>query len=452
MQMAKKQNIVLILADNLGWGELGCYGGGALRGAPTPRIDAFAAQGMKFLNFNVESDCVPTRSALMTGRHPIRTGAVQSVPAGLPQGIHPWERTLPQLLKEAGYATGMFGKWHLGDRDGRYPHQRGFDEWYGIPRTTNETMFTSSPGFDASVVDVPCVMQGFVGQPAKDVAVYDLSKRRLIDSELTDKTIDFMRRNVAAKQPFFAYVPLTHLHFPTLPHPDFSGRSAVGDFADSMMEMDYRVGQMLDAVQALGIGDDTLFIFASDNGPEFRRPWRGTAGPWSGTYHTAMEGGLRVPLIVRWPGRISAGRVSDEMMHVTDLYSTIASAGGAQLPTDRVIDGINQLSWWTGPSDESAREGFLFYIKNELRAVKWRHWKLHLVFESEPNQGAKHLETPWLFNIKRDPKEETDAAMEDGWVRGPMRKMIAAFDKSLRDHKPIPPGIGDSYNPANPMT
>lgn len=162
----RRPHIVLVLADNLGWGELGCYGGGALRGAPTPRIDALAQAGLKCLNFNVESDCVPTRSALMTGRHPIRTGALQSVPAGLPQGIHPWERTLPQALKDAGYATGMFGKWHLGDRDGRYPHQRGFDTWYGIPRTSNETMFTSSPGFDPTVVDVPQVMSGQAGQPA----------------------------------------------------------------------------------------------------------------------------------------------------------------------------------------------------------------------------------------------------------------------------------------------
>lgn len=451
MSAQKPPNIVLVLADNLGWGELGCYGGGALRGAPTPRLDALAQEGMKFLNFNVESDCVPTRSALMTGRHPIRTGAVQSVPAGLPQGIHPWERTLPQVLKEAGYATGMFGKWHLGDRAGRYPHQRGFDEWYGIPRTTNETMFTSSPGFDPEVVDLPQVMEGFAGQAAKDVAVYDLVKRRLIDSELTEKTIDFMRRQKAADQPFFAYVPLTHLHFPTLPHPDFTGRSAVGDFADSMMEMDHRVGQILDAVDEFGIRDETLFIFASDNGPEFRRPWRGTAGPWSGTYHTAMEGGLRVPLIVRWPGQVAPGQVSDDIVHVTDLYSTLICAGGAQVPPDRPIDGVNQLPWWTGASEKSAREGFLFYIKNELRAVKWRHWKLHLVFESEPNQGTKHLETPWLFNIKRDPKEETDAAMEDGWVRGPMRKMIQAFEQTLRQHKPIPPGIGDDYQPTDPM-
>ncbi len=440
---AKPPHIVLVLADNLGWGELGCYGGGALRGAPTPRIDTLATEGLRCLNFNVESDCVPTRSALMTGRHPIRTGALQSVPAGLPQGIHPWEKTLAEVLKEAGYATGMFGKWHLGDREGRYPHQRGFNEWYGIPRTSNETMFTASPGFDASVVDVPKVLQGKVGEAAQAVGDYDLAKRRLIDGELTERAIDFMQRQIAARQRFFLYVPLTHLHFPTLAHPDFAGRSGVGEFADSMMEMDHRVGQLLDAVDALNIRDETLFIFASDNGPEFRRPWRGTAGPWSGTYHTAMEGGLRVPLIVRWPGRVASGRVSDDIIHVTDLFSTLIAAGAGQLPTDRPIDGINQLAWWTGAAQRSSREGFLFYIKRELRAVKWRHYKLHLVFESEPNQGAKHLETPWLFNILRDPKEETDVAMEDGWVRGPMRRMIQAFEQSLREHPPIPPGAAD---------
>ena len=445
----RQPHIVLVLADNLGWGELGCYGGGALRGAPTPRIDALADEGLKCLNFNVESDCVPTRSALMTGRHPIRTGALQSVPAGLPQGIHPWEKTLPQVLKQAGYDTAMFGKWHLGDRPGRYPNDRGFDEWYGIPRTSNETLFTQSPGFDQTVVDIPQVMEGFAGQPAKNVAEYDLEKRRLIDSELTEKSIDFMRRKANGDKPFFLYVPLTHLHFPTLAHPDFAEKSGVGEFADSMMEMDYRVGELMDAVKALGIENNTLFIFASDNGPEFRRPWRGTAGPWSGTYHTAMEGGLRVPLIVKWPGHIDKARVSDDIVHVTDLFTTLIEVAGAETPTDRPIDGLSQLSWWKGLVEKSAREGFLFYIKTELRAVKWRHWKLHFVFESEPNSGTKQLETPWLFNIKRDPKEETDAAMEDGWVRGPMRKMIMAFEKTLKEHPPIAPGAPDQVTPSS---
>ena len=445
----RQPHIVLVLADNLGWGELGCYGGGALRGAPTPRIDSLADEGLKCLNFNVESDCVPTRSALMTGRHPIRTGALQSVPAGLPQGIHPWEITLPQVLKQAGYDTAMFGKWHLGDRPGRYPNDRGFDEWYGIPRTSNETLFTQSPGFDQTVVDIPQVMEGFAGQPAKNVAEYDLEKRRLIDSELTEKSIDFMRRKANGDKPFFLYVPLTHLHFPTLAHPDFAEKSGVGEFADSMMEMDYRVGELMDAVKALGIENNTLFIFASDNGPEFRRPWRGTAGPWSGTYHTAMEGGLRVPLIVKWPGHIDKARVSDDIVHVTDLFTTLIEVAGAETPSDRPIDGLSQLSWWKGLVEKSAREGFLFYIKTELRAVKWRHWKLHFVFESEPNSGTKQLETPWLFNIKRDPKEETDAALEDGWVRGPMRKMIMAFEKTLKEHPPIAPGAPDQVTPSS---
>ena len=444
----RRPHIVLVLADNLGWGELGCYGGGALRGAPTPRIDALAAQGTRFLNFNVESDCVPTRSALMTGRHPIRTGALQSVPAGLPQGIHPWELTLAESLSGAGYSTAMYGKWHLGDREGRYPKDRGFDQWYGIPRTTNESMFTESVGFDPSVVGIPHVMEGRAGEPARLGEAYDLEMRRRIDAELTRRSCDFIRTHAADPEPFFLYVPLTQLHFPTLPHRDFEGETGKGDFADSMAEMDFRVGQMLDAVSASGIENDTLFIFASDNGPEYRRPWRGTAGMWTGTYHTAMEGALRVPLILRWPGRVPAGRTTNEIVHVVDVFPTLARIAGAQLPQDRPFDGVDQTDFWCGLQDKSNREGFVHYIKTELRAAKWRDWKMHFVWEVEPNAGANHLETPYLFNLVQDPKEETDVSATQGWVRGPIRKMIQAFQQSLQQHPPIPPGAEDSYRPS----
>jgi len=440
-------NIVLILADNLGWGELGCYGGGVLRGAPTPRIDALASEGLRLTNFNVESDCVPTRSALMTGRHPIRTGALQSTPAGLPQGIVPWEITLAQLLSDRGYATACFGKWHLGDREGRHPKDRGFDHWYGIPRTTNESMFTSTPGFDPTVVPMPYVMEGRKGEPARNLHVYDLEARRRIDGELTERTIAFMREQTGTGKPFFAYVPLTQLHYPTLPHRDFAGRTNAGDFADAMVEMDHRVGQVLDAVEALGIRDDTVFIFASDNGPEFRRPWRGTAGPWTGTYHTSMEGALRVPCILRWPGKVPAARVSNEIVHVVDLYPTLARIAGATVPNDRPIDGIDQFDFLTGQTEKSAREGFVYYIKQELRAAKWRDWKMHVVWEPEPNQGPNHLESPLIFNLTRDPKEETDVGTEANWVRGPIRRMIHAFQQSLKQHPPIPPGAPDDYIP-----
>ena len=440
-------NIVLILADNLGWGELGCYGGGVLRGAPPPRIDALAGQGLRLLNFNIESDCVPTRSALMTGRHPIRTGAQQSVPAGLPQGIIPWEVTLAQLLKQQGYATAIHGKWHLGDRAGRFPTDRGFDEWHGIPRTTNESMFTTSPGYDAAVTPLPYVLEAKAGETPREVGIYDLDMRRRIDGDLTDRAIDFINRQHQAKRPFFAYVPLTQLHYPTIPHQDFAGRTGAGDFADSLAEMDHRAGQLIDAIDRLGIADNTLFIFASDNGPEFRRPWRGSAGMWQGTYHTAMEGGLRAPCILRWPGRIEAGRVSNDIIHVTDFYTTLARVTGATLPADRVIDGIDQWDFLTGAAPRSAREGFLFYIKAELRAAKWRDWKMHFVWEPEPNAGANHLESPFLFNLIQDPKEETDVNTTAGWARTPIRHMIHDFQEGLKRNPPVPPGAPDSYVP-----
>lgn len=438
-------NILLVLADNLGWGELGCYGGGVLRGAPTPRIDQLASEGLRFLNFNVESDCVPTRSALMTGRHPIRTGAIQSVPAGLPQGIIAWEITIAQLLRGHGYGTAIYGKWHLGDRKGRYPSERGFDEWYGIPRTTNESMFSGSLGFDPTVVALPHVMEGRAGKTPLEIEPYDLEMRRRIDAELTRRANDFMRRQVQAKRPFFAYIPLTQLHYPTLPHRDFAGRTGAGDFADSMAEMDYHVGQMLDEIEALGVVADTLVFFGSDNGPEFRRPWRGTAGPWTGTYHTAMEGSLRVPFLLRWPGRVKASKITNEIVHVTDLFPTLARVAGAPVPTDRPIDGVDQADFFLGRRDRSSREGFVFYVKNELRAVKWRDWKMHFVWEVEPNAGPKKLETPYVFNLLRDPKEETNVATEESWVQGPILRMLREFQEGLRAYPPIPPGAVDDY-------
>lgn len=436
-------NIVLIVADNLGWGELGCYGGGALRGAPTPRIDQLAREGLLLQNFNVESDCVPTRSALMTGRHPIRTGCLQSVPPGMPQGLTRREITLAQLLSSRGYATAHYGKWHLGDVEGRYPSDRGFDEWYGIPRTTDESQFTSTTGFDPSVVDLPYIMEGRCGEPSRQVKVYDLESRRAIDEELVARSCDFMRRHSEAGRPFFLYLPMVHLHFPTLPHRDFAGRTGNGDFADSMAEMDHRVGQVIDEVERLGLADDTLFIFCSDNGPEFRAPYRGTAGPWRGTYHTAMEGSLRVPFIARWPGRIEPGRVSNEIVHVTDVFATLAKVAGAEIPADRPIDGMDQLPFLRGEQTKSAREGFPFFIKSELRALKWRDWKLHFYWEPEVNEGKGKLESPYLFNIIRDPKEETDVLVFNTWVMGPMLRMLKAFNDSCLQFPNTPPGAAD---------
>ncbi|TAL53916.1 arylsulfatase [Pandoraea sp.] len=442
--MMERPNIVLIVADNLGWGELGCYGGGKMmRGAATPRIDALAASGMRLLNYNVESDCVPTRSALMTGRHPIRTGAFQSVPPGLPQGLKQDEWTLAQMLSEAGYATAHFGKWHLGDVPGRYPSDRGFDEWYGIPRTTDETQFTTSVGFDPSVVELPYIMTGKKGEPSHNVKIYDLATRRTIDEELVVHSRRFMRQHASTNTPFFLYLPMVHLHFPTLPHADFDGKTGLGEFADSLAEMDFRVGQIVDELSALGIAENTLLIFCSDNGPEYRAPYRGTAGPWTGTYHTAMEGSLRVPFIAHWPRRIPAGNVNNEIVHVVDLLPTLGELAGARLPQEKPIDGVSQLNFLLGQQAKSNREGFLFYIKEELRAIKWRDWKLHLVWEPAVNCGARKLEVPYLFHLIQDPKEETDILTRNTWVLGPMLKLVRTFKESVKIHPNTPPGEPD---------
>jgi arylsulfatase len=160
-----------------------------------------------------------------------------------------------------------------------------------------------------------------------------------------------------------------------------------------------------------------------------------------------MEGALRVPLIVRWPGQVPAQRVTNEIVHVVDMLPTLARAAGVGLPQDRVIDGVDQLDFWRGQQDKSKREGFVYYIKSELRAAKWRDWKMHFVWEVEPNAGANHLETPYLFNLVQDPKEESDVNASQGWVRGPIRKMVHAFQASLKTHPPIPPGAPDDYRP-----
>ncbi len=298
-----KPNVVLLLADNLGWGELGCYGGGPLRGAPTPRLDQLARQGLRLTNFNVETECSPSRCALMTGRHAIRTGVHRTTPAGLPQGLTQWEVTLAELLSAQGYATGLFGKWHLGDREGRFPTNQGFDEWFGLPRTSHECQFTAAPGFDPRTMTTPHTLEGRKGLKTREVAVFDYDARRRIDSEITRRAIDFMQRSSRAGKPFFAFVPFINVHFPTLPHPDFQGKTGNGDFADCVVELDHRVGQVLDALKDLRLEEQTLVVFCSDNGPEFRRPWRGTAGPWRGTYHTSMEGALRAPFLRAGPAR-----------------------------------------------------------------------------------------------------------------------------------------------------
>lgn len=447
-QPAGKPNILFVMADNLGYGEVGCYGGGILRGAPTPRIDRLAAEGLRLLNFNVEAQCTPSRAALLTGRFALRTGAIRVPRGGAPYGLTQWELTLAELLAQQGYATGHFGKWHLGDSPGRYPTDQGFDEWYGLPNSTSVSPWTSSPGFDPKAAPTPYILESKKGEKPRQVEEYNLKSRRTIDTEITRRSIDFMKRQTKAGKPFFAYVPFTLVHYPTLPHPDFAGKTRNGDFADSLAEMDHHVGQLVDAVQELGITENTIVVFTSDNGPEEMLPWRGWAGPWAGSYFTAMEGSLRVPFILRWPGRSPAGRVSNEIVHQVDVFTTLARLTGAEPPRDRLIDGVDQTGFLLGKQEKSNREGFPCYVGDTLYAVKWRHWKAHFVAHEYMFDAPQRLPNQRLHNLIDDPRERHSIASMNTWVYHPVMKIADDFQASLKQEPPIPPGTLDPYRPA----
>ena len=454
---ADKPRIVLVMADNLGYGKLGSYGGGVTRGAPTPRLDALAREGTRLTNFNVEPSCTPSRSALMTGRHPIRSGTYSVPIDGRPYGLVQWEVTLAELLSKQGYATAHYGKWHLGDSEGRYPTDQGFDEWYGIPNSSDEAMWAQQPDFDPAVAHFESVMEGRRGEKSRKLEVYDAAARREIDSDLADRAIDFMKRNVKARKPFFAYVPITQVHMATEPGKKFAGTTGHGDWADVLAEMDANVGRIIDAVSELKIADYTIFIFTSDNGPEDTMPWRGWAGPWSGTYVTAMEGSLRVPFIVRWPGKVPAGRVSNEMVHITDLYTTLAKLGGADVPTDRAVDGVDQSGFLLGKQEKSAREFIPIFMGTitgpELYALKWRNYKMHFVWQERMYDVPQKLAVPRLIDLYDNPQERIEetigesAAVTRGWVVHAMFQQLAKFQETLKTHPPVPMGTNDPYQP-----
>lgn len=445
----RQPNIVFILMDNLGYGEPGVYGGGITRGAPTPRVDGLASEGTRLTNFNVEAQCTPSRSAILTGRFAIRSGT-HSVPIGGGlEGLTQWEVTIAELLSEVGYSTAHFGKWHLGSDNGRLPNDQGFDEWYGIPRTTDEAFWPSEPAAQAAGVPMPHIMEGRKGEKSRELSVYDLDQRRLIDAEITRRTIDFMRRSVQAGKPFYAYIPFTLVHFPTLPNPKFAGQTGHGDFPDALAEMDAHVGELLDAIDDLRIRDNTIVVFTSDNGPEATWPWQGSSGPWRGYYFTHMEGSLRTPFIIRWPDRIAAGRVSNEIVHEVDTYTTFAKLAGAKIPQDRPIDGVDQSDFLLGKSVKSNRDGFPVFVGDRLEAVKWRNWKM--VFYDEQRDWwtpPAKLGTPKAFDLITDPKEEyTATATRNTWNAELAMKIVVEFEQSLKQHPPIHPGTPDPYMP-----
>ncbi len=409
----------------------------------TPNIDSIAAQGIRLDNFNVEFSCTVSRAALLTGRYAIRSGATQ------PTGFTLWETTIAEALRAQGYATALYGKWHLGGSNwvqGRTPIDQGFDDWYGIPNTSNEAQWMQAPELRPTPNDTSWIWAQQTGETAHRVKVFDTNTRRLVDREAAERGVAFIEKNARAGKPFFLYYPMTQIHFPTLSHPDFAGKTGAGDIGDAMADVDYNVGLITSALHRLGLDDKTLIFWCTDNGAEGRRPWRGTSGPWRGFYNTVMEGGSAHRASCAGAGTFPAGRSSTgSCMNSTSSPRSLPPWAPTIVPHDRPIDGVNQLPYFEGKQKHSARTSVLMFTGNQVRAVKWNDWKFHYAYQPEPRVNEPPLMR--LFNLRSDPREETDIKDVNPWALALFDKLVDDFDESVRRQPNVPIGAKDPYTP-----
>jgi arylsulfatase A-like enzyme len=443
---ADRPNFILIFTDDQGYADLGCFGGDHV---VTPNIDKMAAEGVKLTDFYVAgSVCTPSRSALMTGCYPKRIGLAGGVfLAGDKRGLNPAEITLAEVLKAVGYATGMFGKWHLGDQPEFLPTRQGFDEFFGLPYSwdihpfhpnNKKYHFPPLPLLEGETV--------IEEEPDGD----DLTQR------ITEKAVDFIKRH--KEEPFFLYIPHPAPHRPIHVSPEFMEEVPAAiravletetgvDYATrdklytyAIREIDGAVGQILDALKANGLDENTMVVFTSDNGPSV-----GSAGPLSGKKGSSYEGGMRVPAVIRWPGRIPAGQTIDELTTAMDLLPTLAKLAGAEIPSDRVIDGKDIWSVLTANA-ASPSAAFFYYKGNRLAAVRSGSWKLHIGTAkgnakkgSASNRGmGSSSPITALYDLSADLGEQHNLLAEHPEVERRLRTLASAFEAELtKNSRPI---------------
>ena len=422
----KKPNIVWLLVDDMGYGDPGCYGGGAASGAATPNIDRLAREGLKLTSCYSQSTCTPTRSAILTGRLPVRTGLVRPVLAGDKLLKNPWadETSLPAILAKHGYFTALCGKWHIGEAVGMRPHDVGFDEHFGFYPAQKELSQSVDKRRYPSLVLNPermamlretgasdSLVHGFKGGETKIVrtveSIEDVAEGDRILKEWTVRKIAELAKG---DQPFFLEHAFAKCHADNFAAKEFEGKSASKyPYKDAIVEVDAYIGEIVAALDAAGVLENTFVFVTSDNGPQ-RDSWPDSgATPFRGGKGTTWEGGVRVPGIAYWKGMIAPGRESDELFDLMDLFNTtIALAGAtADIPDDRYIDGIDQTSFFL------AEEVYMWW-QQELMAIRMYEFKLHhKVLKTDAAWLNIDMTTihdvgmaPWLFDLYIDPKEE----------------------------------------------
>ena len=450
-----KPNILVIWGDDIGITNLSCYGDG-LMGYRTPNIDRVAAEGMRFTDSYGEQSCTAGRSAFITGQSVFRTGLSKVGIPGADVGLSAEDPTIAELLKPLGYATGQFGKNHLGDLNKYLPTLHGFDEFFGNLYHLNAEEEPELPDYPKKD-QFPRLWQanhprgvlhcwateevstepddpryGPVGRQ-RIVDTGPLTKKRMetIDDETTTACVDFIRRQVAADTPFFVWMNMTHMHLRTHTKPESLGQAGLwqSPYHDTMIDHDRSVGRLLDVVDELGIGDDTIVIYSTDNGPHANTWPDGATTPFRSEKNTNWEGAFRVPEMIRWPGKIPAGVVSNEIIQHHDWLPTFLAAAGEPDIVDKLkagykagdkqfkvhIDGFNLLPYLTGQTKESPRIGFVYFSDDaEVLGIRAHNWKV--VFAEQRCEGTLRiwaepfvpLRVPKLFNLRTDPFERAD--------------------------------------------
>lgn len=378
----------MILADDLGYGDLGCYGSTI----PTPNLNRMAAEGVRLTRFYSASPvCSPSRAALLTGRYPARSGVVNVLMPDASSGLKSSEQTLPKLLRDRGYRTGCVGKWHLGTLPDCNPASSGFDDYFGVP-------------YSNDMYPLPLLR----GTGVVDAAAQQTS----LIARFTERAVDFIGEN--KDRPFFLYLAHTAPHIPLAPSAAFAGKSEHGPYGDVVAELDWSVGQVLDALKTHGIDEQTLVVFTSDNGPWYQ----GSSGNLQGRKGSTYEGGVRVPCIARFPGSIPVGKTAGGIGSMMDLLPTITRLAGAGSPV--AVDGVDIWPMLTGEQAFIDREALLFFDVWNVQCVRWGPWKLHLArynsnaWTVDPPGGRFNLPlaNPELYHIDEDPSESYDRSAE----------------------------------------
>ena len=449
-----------MLADNVGYGDISAYNLGIRGGMKTPNIDRIAEEGVQFTQFLVEPGCTPSRAGLMTGQYSIRNGMSFIIVPGASGGLDEGDFTLGKLFKNAGYNTAYSGKWHLGPLAKSQPQNQGFDKWLiGFKGTTDQVMYKENMKVMGAPENItkslaPKVLTADGPGEPKAIGDYDFARRLTIEEEITNRSIDYIKEQRNAAAPFFLMVGFTRSHFPNDVSEAFKGRSGAGKYGDSLLELDYRTGQILDALEENGLEDNTIVLWLSDNaatmtGTALDEVHQGDNGPFRGELGDAYEGSIRTIGMMKWPGKIKPRTRSNEMISVHDFLPTFANLLGENIPTDKFIDGVDQSDFILGKQEKSNRNSLITFVGGRIAAVRWNQYRIYpMVIEhtkNNPSQGGyvgTMTETagfPQIFNIESDPKERVDTSTSgSGWVMGVYSKLIAEYKKSLRQH-PNPP-------------